>query len=181
MLVAFFEAPDPDALGRDITARELLDAWSVARIEAEMPDQPLLQADLMYALGKTYKGLGLYNKSLEYLDATLDRRRANLRAPHLDIAEALNELGSVRRIQAEYEEAESLLQEAIAMWKELSGHVLEEANSLSNLWAAFVHALKKLFKRINFLAGDDDEEEGEPDPQMTTGDDDEEEGEPDPV
>ena len=133
MLVAVFVAPDPDELGRDVTARELLDAWSIERIEAEVPDQPLLQADLMYALGKTYKGLGLYDESLTYLAATLDRRRAHLRAPHPDIAEALNELGWLRRLRGEYEGAGPLLQEAIAMWQALPGHVLEEAESLSEL------------------------------------------------
>ncbi len=134
MLVAFFEAPDPyKELGRNVTARELLDAWSVARIEAEMPDQPLLQANLMYALGKTYKGLGLYDESLAYLDATMDRRRAHLRTPHPDIAEALNELGALYLLQGKYEQGRELLQEAIAMWRDLPGQHLKEAESLSNL------------------------------------------------
>ena len=133
MLVAVFEAPDPEELGRDVTARELLDAWSIERIEAEAPGQPLLQADLMYALGKTYRGLGLYDKSLEYLQATLQRRRANLRTPHPNLAETLYQLGWLRRLRGEYEEAGLLLRDAIAMWQALPGHALGEAESLSEL------------------------------------------------
>ena len=133
MLVAIFEAPDPEVLGRDITVRELLNAWPPERIEAELPGQPLAQADLLYTLGRTYKNLGFYDESLEFLKTSLALRRANLRAPHSDIAEALNELGSLRRLQGDYEEAEQLLHAAIAMWQKLPSHAREEARSLNEL------------------------------------------------
>ena len=134
VLTDIFAASDPDnAEGRDITARELLDAWDIARIERRFPDQPLLQADLMYVIGETYKGLGVYEKSQEFLNAALERRRPNQRAPHPDLAATLDELGTVYRYQGNYEQAQTLLQEAIAMWRALPGQALGQAESLSNL------------------------------------------------
>ena len=134
VLTDIFAASDPDnAQGEEITVRDLLDTWTIARIEAEFPNQPLLQADLMHVIGRTYKGLGLHDKSLEYLDASLTLRRANLRAPDADIAETLNELGWLHRLRGKYEEAEPLLQEAVAMWKALPGYVIGEAESLIEL------------------------------------------------
>ena len=42
MLIAVFEAPDPNnPWGRDVTVREVLAPWDVKRIVAKLPDQPL--------------------------------------------------------------------------------------------------------------------------------------------
>ena len=137
MLIEVFEAPNPFApdspWSPDVTARELLDAWTIERIEAKLAGQPLAQAEFMHTIGKTYKGLGLYDKSKEYFDTALARRRANLNAPHSSLAETLHELGWLYRLRGESKQAEPLLQEALAMRQALPGHLLEEAESLTEL------------------------------------------------
>ncbi|MEE8536601.1 MAG: serine/threonine-protein kinase, partial [Acidobacteriota bacterium] len=60
-LVALFETPDPKvSKGNTVTARELLETGA-ARVEADLKEQPEVQADMMTVMSRVYRSLGLYD------------------------------------------------------------------------------------------------------------------------
>jgi len=113
-LTSVFDVSDPDrSKGQTISARELLDEGA-RRAQGELGGQPQLQADLLHLIGSLYFRLGLYSRAealqtqaIALLRAT-DPRGANLAASLTDAAETA-------RMQERYAEAESGLNEALAI------------------------------------------------------------------
>jgi tetratricopeptide (TPR) repeat protein len=64
---SLFQVSDPsEAMGRTISAREILDAGA-RRIETELADQPAVRAELATTLGEVYAGLGLFGEGARIL------------------------------------------------------------------------------------------------------------------
>lgn len=61
--------------GEKITARELLDRGA-QRITASLHDLPEVRAQMLESIGRSYGGLGLYDKQLELINAALKLRQA---------------------------------------------------------------------------------------------------------
>lgn len=73
-MVRLFEVPDPsESRGKQVTAREILDK-GVASIERDLKDEPDVQASLMYTMGRSYTGLGLYPDAARILSVARDKR-----------------------------------------------------------------------------------------------------------
>ncbi|MEM9598404.1 MAG: protein kinase, partial [Acidobacteriota bacterium] len=84
-MIDLFRAPDPDiALGRDLSAWQLLENGA-QRVEA-LDGQPLRQAALMHAMGRSYQNLGRYDEARSLLGRSLDRRREALGEGHPEVA-----------------------------------------------------------------------------------------------
>ncbi len=112
-LVELFELSDPGkALGRSISARELLDRGA-ARIQDELRDQPRLQADLMRTMGGVYDGLGLYDEADNLLRQALESQRRTFGSEHLEVARTLYDLAGVQLSKGAHETAEELSREAL--------------------------------------------------------------------
>ncbi|MEK7730380.1 MAG: serine/threonine-protein kinase, partial [Planctomycetota bacterium] len=142
-LVGLFKVSSPDeALGRAITAREILDRGS-GRIRAELTDQPLVQAMLADTIGTVYANLGLYDTAERLLQEVLSLRQRNLPELHVDTAATLDHLGGVLYARGKYAEAERVHREALAMRQQLVGreHAVT-AESLAHL-ASAVFALDR--------------------------------------
>ena len=128
-LMNLFEVSNPnEARGDTITAREMLDKGA-RRIRQELGNQPGVQALMMATIGQVYEKLGLYNEALPLLDSSLALRRRVFTPPHPDIAEGLYALAEVRTSTGHFEQADSLIREAIAMWQHLpsAGEPLTES------------------------------------------------------
>jgi len=119
-LVDLFQVSDPgEALGNEVTAREILDRGA-ERIADELRDEPELQARLMDTMGVVYHRLGLEAQAADLLaEALAIRRRLDARDP--EVPAILSHLGEVRQAQGEYAGAEALLEEALALRRELLG------------------------------------------------------------
>ena len=64
-----FAVSDPQrSLGATITARELLDRGA-RRLDSELKDQPEVRAAMLSAIGRSYRGLGLFERATEFLEA----------------------------------------------------------------------------------------------------------------
>ena len=64
---SLFQVSDPsEAMGRTISAREILDAGA-RRIETELADEPVVRAELATTLGEVYAGLGLFGEGARIL------------------------------------------------------------------------------------------------------------------
>jgi serine/threonine protein kinase len=112
-LVDLFQVSDPEtAQGETITAREILDDGA-ARIENELADQPLTQAQLMTTIGTVYRQLGLYDQAAPLLERALELRRRHLGEEHLDTATSLLELSALMRRAGDYRRAAALAAQAL--------------------------------------------------------------------
>jgi tetratricopeptide (TPR) repeat protein/tRNA A-37 threonylcarbamoyl transferase component Bud32 len=120
-LVGVFDSNDPnETRGRTITARELLDR-AAERLRGELAEEPLLRADLEFAVGRAYSTLGLATTSAEVFERVLAERRAELAPNDPDVAEAVEWLGRARAYQGRLPEAASLGREALALKEQSLG------------------------------------------------------------
>ncbi|MEQ1930631.1 MAG: tetratricopeptide repeat protein [Parvularculaceae bacterium] len=108
-MVELFEVPDPgESRGRQVTAKEILDE-GVARIEGSLKDEPAVQGDLMYTMGRTYTGLGLYPDAARILGVARQKRVAagadpiDQYATENALARALFEKGDLDAAKALYQ------------------------------------------------------------------------------
>jgi serine/threonine protein kinase/tetratricopeptide (TPR) repeat protein len=114
-LVDLFAVSDPGAPeAASVTARELLDAGA-ARIQAELPDQPLLRARMMSVIGDIYGNLGLFGDAERLLAGALEIRRTRLGGEDPETAAALDALAELEFRRADLAAAERLFREALAI------------------------------------------------------------------
>lgn len=119
-LTTLFGAAMPaEAQGDTVTARELMREGR-ERL-GTLKDQPAVQAQMMYVLGRTHRQLALYDEAERLLRRSLERRRAVYGDPHPEVAQSLNELALFLRDQGEYAAADSLLQEVVETRRQLHG------------------------------------------------------------
>ena len=112
-MTRMFKVSDPsEARGNAVTAREILDKAS-NEIETGLADDPELQSRLLYTMGDTYEGLGLFPRAESLLSRSLQIRRKVLGPQHPDTLASMNDLGEAIWRQARYPEAEKLVHEAL--------------------------------------------------------------------
>jgi tetratricopeptide (TPR) repeat protein len=133
-MVDLFKVSDPsEALGRTITAKEILDKGA-RRIDRELHDQPSIQATLKDTMGTVYTSLALYDSAVPLVRDAVETRRKLLGADSIEVAESLTHLGEVLTYTGEYGEAERLLREALATRRaELGDKDTQVADTLSKL------------------------------------------------
>ncbi|MBT8402196.1 MAG: tetratricopeptide repeat protein [Rhodothermia bacterium] len=131
-LKSIFQVADPTvAQGETITARQLLDDGA-RRIEADLEDIPDIQARMMGVIGDVYMGLGLYPQADTLYSRALGRiRQVYPDDRNAEVAEALNRLAVLRRLQGEYGDAERLARDAVLVWDDVDA--LETAPAAKTL------------------------------------------------
>jgi serine/threonine protein kinase/tetratricopeptide (TPR) repeat protein len=133
-LVDIFHSPDPERDGRTITVVEML-GRAKSRIETEFGETPLLQAELLGAIGSTYLSLGLAQESTELVTRAYDIRLKELGPQHPDTLDSMQNLGAAYRYMGELDKAIPLLEETLKLRKALFGpdhpDVLNTMNSLA--------------------------------------------------
>jgi eukaryotic-like serine/threonine-protein kinase len=91
------------------TVRELLDraARELApdKIEATFPNQPLLQAELLFTVGKTYNGIGVYGPAEALLTRAVQLRKTGLGPEHADTLAAMVHLANTYQLAYKLPEA----------------------------------------------------------------------------
>jgi serine/threonine protein kinase/Tfp pilus assembly protein PilF len=133
-LITLFQANDPlEARGDSVTARELLER-GVAQAEM-LAEQPLIQAQMLDVMGRVYRNLGHYAQAQPLLERALALRRGHLGASHVDVAQSLIHLATLRLDRGEHEAAEALYQEALAIQRQLLGEAHADVARSLNLLA----------------------------------------------
>ena len=130
-LVQLFEASTPrEALGREVTARELLDRGA-ATIDRTLGDRPRLHADLLGELAGIYRELGLYDRadtvSLRALTVAqrVDGGRGRLSAEQLvGRAAILRDLGQPAAAESLLATADTLRRRSAPRDRELEARLL---------------------------------------------------------
>jgi tetratricopeptide (TPR) repeat protein len=113
-MISLFELADPgENRGDTVTVREVLDRGA-AEIGNAMKDQPAVRADLLTAMGQAYSGLGLYDPAKTLLaEARADQRTTSV--PVESRVHTLAASGSTLYLAGNYQEAEKILNEAVAV------------------------------------------------------------------
>ncbi len=101
------------------TVRSLLDAGA-ARARKDLANQPVLQREMLTLLGRIYERRGDYEQALPLLDQAVALGRRTL-GPSRELAQSLNDLGVARRQMAELDTARAVLEQALAMRREILG------------------------------------------------------------
>jgi tetratricopeptide (TPR) repeat protein len=126
-MVDLFKVSDPsEALGNTITAREILDKGA-DRIEAELADQPAIQATLMDTMGTVYTSLGLYDPAARLAREAVERRQGLHGPGHPEVASSIGHLGEVLMLKGEYEEAEQNLRASLETKQRVHGPLSAES------------------------------------------------------
>ncbi len=114
-LVELFRVSDPsEARGNSIRAREILDRGA-DRIRMELGGEPQVQAAMMHTIGSVYASLGLFEESQPLLDDALGQSEALYGRHSAEVAEVLFEVAELARLRGNYQRAEDLHGEALAI------------------------------------------------------------------
>jgi serine/threonine-protein kinase len=115
----FGAAMPAEAQGDTVTARKLMREGR--RRLGALDDQPAVQAQMMYVLGRTHRTLALYDEARRLLRRSLEQRQEIYGDPHPDVAQSMNELALFLRDQGQYAEADSLLRRVVNSRRRLNG------------------------------------------------------------
>ncbi|MCA9309896.1 MAG: serine/threonine protein kinase [Phycisphaerales bacterium] len=112
-LIDMLNAADPSEMGRDVRVLDLL-AGAAARLEGRFADEPDLEAGARYAIGSTYRGLGMYEQSIEQLSRSVDLYTESVGPDDPLTIDAMSTLASALHDDGRYEEADDLIRDAMA-------------------------------------------------------------------
>jgi serine/threonine-protein kinase len=106
---------DPDvAEGAQVTARDVLDR-AAARVLEEPAAQPSLGAELQLVIADIYRDLGMHSSAEPLVQRALETRMRLFGPDHEAVAEVLRARGWLHYLESEYEPAERLLRQALAI------------------------------------------------------------------
>ncbi|MDH3734706.1 MAG: serine/threonine-protein kinase, partial [Gemmatimonadota bacterium] len=112
-----FRASDPaEALGEDLTARDLLERGA-RRLERSLEDEPGVRAEMLGVLGPIYRELGLYDEAAPIAETALQLNREVHGEESDETTRALLEVARVARARASLEEADSLFRLVISRYE----------------------------------------------------------------
>ncbi len=136
-LVAAFRKPDPALDGRSLKVVDLLDG-AVREINQSFHDQPLMEATLLSAIGQTFGGLGMAEKSLPVFRRTVDLRGGSLGEEHPETVRANHNLAMAFQDAGRLDEAIVLLERTLA-WRKArqNPNPSELIESLNDLAVAY--------------------------------------------
>src|SRR5262245_9665059 len=123
MLTGLLTSADPYAVrdkGGEPTVRALLDAGAL-RVQKDLAAEPDLQAQLLSTMGRTYRRLGLYDRSQQLLEQALVSGQHAFGTEDIRVAETLQYLGVVLADRGDYAGAARRLEQALAMQRKLLG------------------------------------------------------------
>ena len=124
------------------TIGELLDRAAVelseAKIEANFPGQPLLQAELLFTVGNTYRGVGAYERAIGFLQRSLALCKQHFGTDHPDTLQTMNSLAGAYQHAGKLDLALPLLEKTLKLRKaKLGPDHPDTLPSMNNLALAY--------------------------------------------
>jgi len=130
-----FDAADPNIVqGKEITAREMVNI-GVERIEKELSNQPVLQAQLFDVISPIYNRLGLYDKSLEIAQKSLQIKKSVPQLNDKEIAKSFNSIGTSFTYSGKYDSAAKYFKRILSAQGQIGAVSEEKASALHSLGA----------------------------------------------
>ena len=122
--------------GRELTVREMLDQAST-QADSSLQQDWDIEAEVRTTIGTTYELLGLFDQARPHLESALELRKSALGANDPEVAKSLHNLGKLRWDATDYEGAEELISEALAIYRQSAGNEESAAACLNDLGAVF--------------------------------------------
>jgi non-specific serine/threonine protein kinase/serine/threonine-protein kinase len=121
LVLGIFDDLRPGAMGGGTPSpRELLDR-GVQRVESDLAEQPLVQAEVMLMMGRAYGGLGHYESAILLFEKSAEIRREHLGESDPAHALSISFLADTLVEIGEYERARELHEKALAVRREALG------------------------------------------------------------
>jgi non-specific serine/threonine protein kinase/serine/threonine-protein kinase len=121
LLLSTFEELNPNTRGEGAASAEALLGLGVAKIDAQLDDQPLVQARLFTSMGQAYLALGRFNQARSALTKAVTLRTEYLGADDRETLEAMNQLGEILWQLDELDEAERILDATLVAQRRVLG------------------------------------------------------------
>ena len=116
-LVDLFGAGTPSPVPDTVTARTLV-RRGLRRVD-RLRDRPVVQAEMLDALGQASRGIGEWALADSLLQRALALRRRHLRPPHPDLVASLLHVAGAKGSARRYWEARPLYEDALSMSRRL--------------------------------------------------------------
>ncbi|UCE58267.1 MAG: serine/threonine protein kinase [Phycisphaerales bacterium] len=150
-----------DELNATDMALRIVDEEILARaadtIEKEFADQPLVEAALRQAIGRTYHGLGLYPQSLPHLERALALYRQELGDDHPDTLASISNMGELLHAMGKNAEALPYYRDALEARRRVLGnddpYTLASINNMGALLQSMGKDAEALPYHLEALAG----------------------------
>ncbi|MEM7249005.1 MAG: serine/threonine-protein kinase [Acidobacteriota bacterium] len=123
-------APE-NTTNREITVREALDAAS-ERIDGRFPEEPLVEASVRHAIGRTYMSLGRLDDARRQLDDAVELGREGAGADNADTLRFQNSQAVLLSEQGRHAEAEPLLVEILETQRSTLGDTHRDTLAVAN-------------------------------------------------
>lgn len=155
-LVEIFHSNDPfrEPETNNLSTQEVL-SRGMKGISNSLESQPLVKAELQETLGSVYSGLVMYSKAEPLLRESLATYKQELGPDHPDVANVSHLLGFMLLRKGEYDEAETLFEEAKRIYYDHYGnydtHYAYALKMMGNLYSETgrqKHALDQYNKAI---------------------------------
>ncbi len=131
-LQELFELPAPSrARGEQVTARELLNK-ALSSISGDLED-PELKAELLSTLGRTHVQLGLSHEGIDLLEQSIAITRRLEPSDDGKLEERLKQLSEGLTLQGEYQRAEAVGREVLALYRQRGDQEAQEALAIARL------------------------------------------------
>ena len=120
LLTQLLTGADPYRDRPDPTVRDLLDAGA-ARVQNELAGEPEILAEMLTVIGRVYQRLEVPDKARPLLEQALALGRGIGGPEHPRVAQTLNDLGVLKRVNGEAAASVAMLEESLAMRRRLLG------------------------------------------------------------
>jgi len=139
-LLGVFSASNPsEAVGRTITARDLLDRAALT-VGRDLAADSAVRGDLQLAIGRAYQGLGLPKQAAVLIDSVVVQRRGRAGASPIELAAALEWQARNRLMNGKQLEALVLAKEVLAIRQRALGPNAAAVGRALNLTANVTRA-----------------------------------------
>jgi serine/threonine-protein kinase len=119
LLAEILEAAGPSVTrGTTVSAEQLLD-HGVDKIHADLATEPVIMADLLAVIGRTYRSLGLYQRSHDLVVESLEIRERLLPEGDQRLAESYYELGYTSWELRNLDESLAAHEKALALYQNM--------------------------------------------------------------
>jgi eukaryotic-like serine/threonine-protein kinase len=119
-----------------ITANQILDRGS-AEIDADLANDPEIQAQMLQAMGNVYQNFGIYSRAQSFQQRSMEIRQHVLGRDHPDTLASMNSLADVLADEGHYTEAEDLDRKTLDVCRRTLGpkhpDTLSSMNSLADV------------------------------------------------
>jgi non-specific serine/threonine protein kinase/serine/threonine-protein kinase len=120
LMIGMFDDLNPSVPGHVVTPQQLLER-GLGRVEAELLDEPLLQARMKGYMAGAFASLGDVAQGLALAEQTVALHREHLPPDHVNLAYSVGLLGDIVSDTGDLERAERLHLEALGIWERLLG------------------------------------------------------------